>query len=286
MNQNFLKFIRTATFLSILTGLGILTSCGGEDEPLITPPAPTISIEQGTQSSAYPGETLVLSAVVNGNATIVQADVYRDQVNIASYPLDANFQTFTIPEVEYTIPESDAGQVVTFTFEARDENDKTATAEYNLTVLAETPMAYDSVGAILGSKIGVAPSAWSLVSNERLGKDAAGADMQNPSIGTGTVEQQWIKGWDGESSTTFVKANNFDYENATVEAAAATFADGTPTAEVRNVAVGDIYIANMRGAGNYAVIQVAAVSENIVNEETNTERILFNYKKETETAGQ
>ena len=282
--KTFFSVIRTNISIFSLLGLAALASCSGEDEPAITPAAPTVTIAQGTGSSAYPGDTLILNAEVNANANLRQVDVFRDQANIASYPLTADFLQFTVPEEEYIVSGPDAGQNITFTFEARDENDKIGIASHTLEVFAETPMAYDSVGAILGNRIGEDPSAWNLVDNLRLGRDDAGADMQNPSFGTGTEEQQWIKGWDGENGTTFVKSNNYDYENATVESATAAFAEGMSKQEVRDVQVGDIYIANMRDGGNYAVLYITAVSEDVPDD--NPEEIIFDYKKASETAGQ
>ncbi|MDQ3536822.1 MAG: hypothetical protein M3421_14480 [Bacteroidota bacterium] len=85
--------------------------------------------------------------------------------------------------------------------------------------------------------------------------------MQNPTT-TATV---WVKGWDGVRNTTFVKANSFDYTNASVEAAAAAFAGGTVLSSVNNVAIGDIYIARIKGQSNYPVIKVTYADGDIAS---------------------
>ncbi len=275
-----LKIIQFA----ILAGFLFLASCGGEDEPIITPPAPTVSITEGSGSSVYVGEGIILNVTGVGQANIVRARTYRDQDIISEVALSAPIQNFQFPPFSYTTTQEDAGQNIEFTFEVTDENGKSGEASYTLTVLAETPMAYDSVGAILGNRIGPDFSAWNLVDNVREARDAATSDMQNPSIADGPASQQWIQGWDGENETVFVKANDYDYSNATVESAAAKFAEGTSLSQVRDLVAGDIYIAKLRGLEVYVPILITFVSDNI--EGVNTEEIIFSYKKETETAGQ
>lgn len=102
-----------------------------------------------------------------------------------------------------------------------------------------------------------------------------GADMAQQ---TGIANCGTFNGWVGQNSTTFVKTNssNFDYSNATRNMAEEAFNDGTPTATVTGVASGDIYIANVRGAGNYAVIRITSVNATTTD---NNDYYQFDVKK-------
>ncbi|MDB5256239.1 MAG: hypothetical protein JWM14_934 [Chitinophagaceae bacterium] len=76
------------------------------------------------------------------------------------------------------------------------------------------------------------------------------------------------KGWDRENGTTFKKASNgFGYDNATHNDLDEEFNSGinlSPNA-VDNVAVGDLYIAKLRGGNNYAIIKITGITEGTNN---------------------
>ena len=88
----------------------------------------------------------------------------------------------------------------------------------------------------------------------------SGADMAN-SVGTANCVGGFVKGWVGQNSTTFVKVNGSDYDNATLSSVAAAFSAGTTVSTVSNVVVGDVYIAKLRGTSTYAVLKVTAVTD-------------------------
>jgi len=95
---------------------------------------------------------------------------------------------------------------------------------------------------------------------------------------TGIANCGTFNGWVGQNSTTFVKAGSgFDYSNATRNSAEAEFEEGTASGTVTGVAQGDIYIANVRGAGNYAVIRITAV--NNTPSDNNNDSYEFEVKK-------
>lgn len=76
------------------------------------------------------------------------------------------------------------------------------------------------------------------------------------------------KGWDRQNGTTFKKASDgFGYDNATHNDLDEEFNSGinlSPNA-VNNVAVGDLYIAKLRGANNYAIIKITGITEGTNN---------------------
>lgn len=85
----------------------------------------------------------------------------------------------------------------------------------------------------------------------------SGADMAQQ---TGVANCGTFNGWVGQNSTAFVKSNSFDVANASTASVTAAYAAGTPTSTVTGVAVGDIYIAKLKGTTEYAVIKVTGVS--------------------------
>jgi len=76
------------------------------------------------------------------------------------------------------------------------------------------------------------------------------------------------KGWDRQNGTTFKKAGSgFGYDNATHNDLDEEFNSGinlSPNA-VNNVAVGDLYIAKLRGGNNYAIIKITGITEGTNN---------------------
>lgn len=76
------------------------------------------------------------------------------------------------------------------------------------------------------------------------------------------------KGWDRQNGTTFKKASDgFGYDNATHNDLEEEFNSGInlfPNS-VDNVAVGDLYIAKLRGGDNYAIIKITGITEGTNN---------------------
>lgn len=102
----------------------------------------------------------------------------------------------------------------------------------------------------------------------------SGADMAQQS---GVANCGTFNGWVGQNGTTFVKAGSgFDYSNASRNAAETTYQDGTATGTVTGVAVGDIYVANLRGTNTYAVVRITAVNATTTN---NDDNYVFDAKK-------
>ncbi len=94
---------------------------------------------------------------------------------------------------------------------------------------------------------------------------------------TSTVNDGWKNEWTSMNGTLFVKANSYNYANATLEAAIAAYNAGTPSQTVTNPAANDIYIAKLRGGNNYVVIKVTNVVETTND---NLDKIEFSYKKQ------
>jgi hypothetical protein len=119
-------------------------------------------------------------------------------------------------------------------------------------------------------------SAFDLQENEELLESvpSANRDMQNAT--TADTPNQWTADWRAANATRFVRANTFDYPNASAEAARAVFEDGSPEQVVSNPAVNDIYIARLRGGDTFAVIRIIGVNPTVND---NQDEVLFSYRK-------
>lgn len=168
--------------------------------------------------------------------------------------------------------------VTSYTFSVTDKDGNTDQVSFTVTVEANaTPMTNETNGAffhIAGSLEG----AYDLVNGTVVAASgsAADKDMEN----TDQAGATFTGSWEAANSTMYVKANSFDYANATVEAAAAAYAGGTAAASVNNPADGDIYVAKLRGGSTYAVIKIVNVD---ATDNTcscgNTGKITFDFKK-------
>ncbi len=168
--------------------------------------------------------------------------------------------------------------VTSYTFTVTDRDGNTSSTSYTVTVAPNaTPMTNEVTGAFFHIQ-GSLEGAYDLVTETVVA--AAGSDADKDMKNTDDAGVTFTGSWEAGNSTLFVKDNSFDYTNATVEAAMASFNSGTSTATVSNPANGDIYIARLRGANNYAVINVVNVDP---NDNTcncgNTGKITFDFKK-------
>lgn len=96
-----------------------------------------------------------------------------------------------------------------------------------------------------------------------------GADLINQgNQGDVATCTSFRKGWDRQNGTTFKKASSgFGYDNATHNNLETEFNSGinfSPNA-VDNVALGDLYIAKLRGENNYAIIKITGITEGTNN---------------------
>lgn len=162
-----------------------------------------------------------------------------------------------------------------YTFEVTDKDGESSSVE--ITVSVGTSMNNEVTGAffhIAGTSFG----SYDLVAGTTVA--ASGANSLKDMANTDAAGDPFTGSWEALNATMFVKANSFDYANATVEAAAAAYANGTASAAVSNPVANDIYIAKLRGTNDYAVIKITAVdpADNTCNC-GNTGKISFDYKK-------
>lgn len=168
--------------------------------------------------------------------------------------------------------------VTSYTFRVTDKDGNVASKSFTVTVqAASTPMTNETTGAFFHIQ-GSLEGAYDLVSGSVV--SASGSDANKDMENTDDAGVTFTGSWEAANATRFVKDNAFDYDNATVEAAMSSFSSGTATAAVSNPADGDIYVAQLRGGSDYAVIKVTDVdpTDNTCNC-GNTGKITFDYKK-------
>lgn len=266
-------------FYLALAGMICLSSCSTDEET----PAPTIKLVNP------PSQTVVSQATVSFSVEVSAQE--KIQQILITEKIGSNTETIHLKTNDFISNTDDlfvfnylvqaASGTIELNFSVTDKQGKVSATSHTLTVdEGETTLAFEETGAIIANKIGTDQSAWDLATNVRRAGTSTEADLVNPS----TTNSPWVKGWDGVRATTFVKANSFMYATATLEAAEATFSAGTSIANVTNVAVGDIYIAKIKGGSNYAVLKVTVANDDIVD--SNAEKIEFTYKKISENAGQ
>lgn len=169
--------------------------------------------------------------------------------------------------------------VTTYVIEAVDNDGLRVTRTIQVDVQQPTtPLATEVMGAFFHVN-GSLQGAYDLVLDTVVasGGSANDKDMEN----TDAAGDPFTGSWTAANSTSYVKDNGFDYNNATLEAAQTAFAAGSASGTVTNPAANDIYVARLRGGADYAVIKI---TNNDPSDNTcacgNTGKLSFDYKKQ------
>lgn len=167
---------------------------------------------------------------------------------------------------------------LTYTFTLTDQELKETQATFTVTkTAANTPLSVSKNGMFYHVE-GTLQGAWDLDGDALVGASGSAAlkSMKNTDAAAAAFTGSWTS--PTQNGTMYVKANTYDFANATEEAAAAAYNAGTPSATVTNPAANDIYIGK-KGTTYYA-IKITAVD---ANDNTcacgNKGKITFAYKK-------
>jgi len=273
----------------------IMFSACNDDEDKDPPQVSVAELTQGLNNneiSVTPNTLLTFrwNAVKVGTGDDLSSfEIIQQGANV-TIPLPQTFTGRTIPFTSLPNSLSDryvdtitinAGAnmgITEYTFKATDKGGQTGMVTVRVTVgPGTTPLATVKNGMfyhVAGSLQG----AWDLVADALVGASGPNAnkDMNN----TNAAGSPFNGTWKSENNTTYVKGNNFDYDNATIESAAAAYAAGASSTTVTSPAVGDMYIAKIRGGNSYTVIKITALD---ANDNTcacgNRGKISFEYKK-------
>ncbi len=138
------KLLKNLLFFSAFASVAVLSSCGGDDEPLPAGPSVEVEVEgvniTGTAISAVEGETAEFTITVNapGNFNTLNISGSTTQSiprTDASVTLSSEGTVATI-SLSYTFEAGDVGQDLTWTFEGVDDNNLTGQATITATVAA------------------------------------------------------------------------------------------------------------------------------------------------------
>lgn len=279
--------------LGLIGATFLLTSCEDDEEN----PNPVISV-----SEAITGST--------GTVTVAPNTLIELEWNARLEGSGAELKTFAISaqgfnsispipqsvagnDFPYTISNSDDEQyidkiaisaganigITTWSFTVTDKDGKTASASITVDVAsATTPLATETMGAFFHIQ-GTEHGAYDLMTGASVA--ASGADADKDMINTDAAGDPFTGSWMSGTgnNTSFVKVTGFDYTNATVESATAAYTAGTSSTSVADPAVGDMYVALLRGGTSYAVIMITKVDPDDATSTGNKGKIEFDYKK-------
>ncbi len=268
-----------AISLIVLAGAAMFTRCKKDD----TKPAPTITV---TNNKTVYTVTATADTTITFNVTVsaeAEIDQFTIKKTVGSTTTSYGNPTGFSGQTSYTYNFSETFHAtdtypISFTFKVVDKDAQ----ETSLTVTvskvnapATTPLNTEITTGVIWNIIGPNQGAWDLVTNAGVSFSSADAnkDMKN----TSTSTTGWINEWTSMNNTMFVKANTYDYANATLEAAVAAYNAGTASAKVTNPVAGDIYVAKLRGGSTYVVIKVTNVVD---TPSDNYDKIEFSYKKQ------
>ena len=288
----------------VIASVGIFTSCEDETTPS------TLNIETKIDSSATdfaPGSSVQFTITVTTNKDLESVSVTPsegqgipfndDEIETATTTTDS--VSTTILEDAYDIPEDmNDGDKITLTFEATDAETSYQTST-DITVDAKTDLSNENNG-IVHHLYGPDQGAYDLVNNEGVsmgGTDNRYLGDKKDMINRAQYDapnENFLNEFISGNATRFVAANDFDYANATVEAAKETYEAASEKLGAAEQAgktwsdfkyatanEGDIFIANLRGNNEYAVIKITGVvtDENNNGDIDEDSYIEFTYKK-------
>lgn len=284
-------------------GLFTLTSCE-DDADTETFPKPTLTVTASSVSGTGDANgditigknetvTFTISAASAGGTNLKSISVVSSGVNQVTnfaasnkgYDFNTSVNLKNADEDIYSDVLTADGVFLSnegasqFRFTLTDDKDQSTVVDIKVTVDNPTPLSNETKGAFFhvgGSSLG----AYNLVAGSPVSggssADKSVQDMKN----TDAPGDVFTGSWTAANTTEFVKANGYDYANATEETAIAAFAAGTAGQNVGDPLLNDIYIVKLRGGSDYAVIKVTIVDplDNTCNC-GNRGKISFDFKK-------
>ncbi len=262
-----------------------MTSCADDDEDPAVGPTLTVT-EENSAAGVVDGKVNTSADSLYfrwdsraGDAKLQKFTVERDGVSQSGVlteegnDLDDNIKSSVNDSYQDGIKLPALEGVYTFKVTDRDGE----SAMVDIEVMVGTPMAIEVTGAFFHIA-GTSQGSYDLIADATVA--AAASDDDKDMSNTDAAGDPFTGSWEAKNATMFVKASGFDYATATVEGAAAAYANGTANSSVANPATGDIYIAMLRGTSTYVVIKITDVdpTDNTCNC-GNLGKITFDYKK-------
>lgn len=272
--------------IAMLASAFVFTGCSDDEEE--DPSGPSMTVTP-TEFTGWGGDTLTIDYAISSNEEITSLTVTPNTTELTSYTFDQstlNGQFSATGTIEYILPDGsnwDDGDSFDIVFVAQDEDggaefptSKTVTVTYDEPITS-TPFDEEHTGEIWNIQ-GLEFGAWDLVANVGLSVSASDDDKDMINTTTSQNPEIFVSGWTANNGTNFVdvSAAGIAYEDMDQEVVASAYAAGTAVTTVSDVEAGDIYIANLRGTGDYAVIRIDNV---VITTTDNNDKIEFTYKK-------
>lgn len=282
---------------ALAAGAMVFTSCA--DDINEDTPRPTLTVTElnfGINSGdvdATPGSTIAFrwnAVKAGGGADMEKFEIIQTGVNVTTpIPSTAGNRSVPLNSMPSAIQNQyidtlvlNAGSnlgVTTYTFRVTDKNGLTAETVVRVEVKASgTPMTTEVTGQFfhIGGSL---QGSYDLVAGANIASTPANEGVRDMS-NSDAIGNPFTGSWDAKNATRYVKVTGFDYANATAQAAEAAYTAGANNVAVNGPAVGDIYVARLRGANNFAVIKVTAIDPN--NNDCNCGnrgKLTFDFKK-------
>ena len=273
--------------LMMVAGALVFTSCKKDEEVA----APTISFSGASSYEVALADStrIVFNADIKADGKVDAFTVTRTEVTgtteTSGSPEDvsaAKGETAYTYNFDETFKATDFAGIdkILYVFNVTDKEGASVSKTLTITLEQtnqETPFAQEITTGNFWHIQGPNEGAWDLDGDALVAStgDVTTKSMINTDPADASSTSSFTGSWNSGNNTEFVKDNSFDYANATVEAAGAAYAAGTPSGTVTNPAVDDIYIAK-KGTIIYVIKITALTPEATKN---NNGQIKFSYKK-------
>ena len=269
--------------LMFLAGATLFTSCKKDEETVASPTISVTNNKTAYSVTATADTTIIFNVTVAAEGEI---DLFTIKKTVGSTTTSYGSPTGFSGKTSYTynfeqIFTATDTYPISFAFKVTDKEGQDASITVTVSKIngsSGTTLAYENTSAILYNLM--APTgylgAWDLVNN--VGVASSGSETSKDMANKSTSGTGWIPGWStGTGNTTaFVKDNSLTYATATLEDITAAYNTSGSSSITITPTVGDIYVAKLRGASNYALIKVTAINTTASD---NLDNITFTYKK-------
>jgi hypothetical protein len=310
MKMKFLKFMT----ISLLGGLVIFSGCKDDDPEVFDDP--TVTITEGASLVLTPGDgpthSLSLTISIDAPGKIeeikIQRNKYLGETLVDEYE-ELNQGYYNLTEAEFTHTDNInfepffAGTIdkIQYVFIVTDRQGIFNDASYEITMGAYTALENEVTNGEIWKIHSLGKACWDLNGDVAVtgeGNDEAVVAtryiINSDEVNTHSTDANFTGSWTSNSvawtstggtdyvtngnGAQYVKANGYDYASAPKEVALYLFNAGTPSTDVENPEVDDIYI-GMLGEELYVI----KITENNIDEayepKLNTGVLRFTYKK-------
>jgi hypothetical protein len=271
--------------LMMLAGSLVFTSCtkDDDDDDAAASALPSVTFQGGNNSLDFDGSAgidvnvdFTAEAKVSTFKLTFLGDSLFDLTSTYSNETSGTYRfQRTVAQITADLAASQGTVEYVFTLVDKDQNARNAT--YTVTTGSQgTAFATEILTGNFWHVEGPNQGAYDLDGDATVSStgSATTKSMINTDPADASATSSFTGSWNSGNGTEFVKANSFDYANATVEAATSAYT-GTTSGTVTNPAVNDVYIA--KKGSIYYVIKITELTPDA--SKTNAGQIKFSYKK-------